>query len=123
MTRSTETKWSDNGTNFVGTNREFKTIFSELNQSKISSTLINEKIDWKFSPPSSLWMDGSWESIVKVTKSCLTNITKDRPMTCEALATFLTEIEATLNSRLLTQISHDINDFNILTLNHFILGK
>ena len=68
-------------------------------------------------------MGWSWESIVKITKRCLTNVSKDRPMTYEALVTFLTEIEATLNSRPLTQISDDINDFNVLTSNHFILGK
>ena len=44
-------------------------------------------------------------------------------MTYEALVTFLTEIEATLNSHPLTQISDDINDFNVLTPNHFIFGK
>ena len=36
---------------------------------------------------------------------------------------FLTEIKAILYSRSLTQMSDDINDFNILTPNHFILGK
>ena len=96
---------------------------SELNQSKISSTLINQKIAWKFKPPSSPWVGGSWESILKITKRCLTNITKDKAMTYETLVTFLTETEATLNSRPLTQISNDINDFNKLTPKHFILGK
>ena len=117
-----KTIWSDNGTNFVGANKELKTILSELNQSKISSTLINQKTAWKFNPPSSLWIGGSWVPVVKITKMCLTNITKDRPMTYEALATFLTEI-VTLNSRPLTQASDDINDFNLLPLNHFILRK
>ena len=46
-----KTIWSDNGANFVGTNRELKSIFSELNQSKISSILIKQKIVWKFNPP------------------------------------------------------------------------
>ena len=46
-----KTIWSDNGRNFVGANRELKTILSELNQSKISSTLINQKIAWKLNPP------------------------------------------------------------------------
>lgn len=44
-------------------------------------------------------------------------------MTYEALVTFSTEIEATLNSHPLTQISGDLNDFNVLTPNHFNLGK
>ena len=44
-------------------------------------------------------------------------------MTYEALVTFSTEIEATLNSHPLTRISGDLNDFNVLTPNHFNLGK
>ena len=60
---------------------------------------------------------------MKITKNCLENITKDRPMTYETLATFLTEIEATLNSRPLTQISDEINDSNVLTPNHLALKK
>ena len=83
-----KTIWSDNSTHFVGANRELKTILSELNQSKISSTLFNQKIAWKCNPPSSPWMGGSWGSIVTITKRCLTNITKDRPMTYEALVNF-----------------------------------
>ena len=39
-----KTIWIDNGTTFVRTNRELKTILSELNK---SSSLINQKIDSK----------------------------------------------------------------------------
>ena len=56
-----KTIWSDNGTNFVSVNKELKNILSELNQNKISSTLINQKIAWKFNPPSSPWRDECWE--------------------------------------------------------------
>ena len=37
--------------------------------------------------------------------------------------TYDLKIEATLNSHPLTQISGDLNDFNVLTPNHFNLGK
>lgn len=37
------------------------------------------------------------------------------------MVTFLTKVETILNSRPLTQLSDDINDFNALTTNHFIL--
>ena len=40
----------------------------------------------------------------------------------KALVTFLAKIEVTFNSRSLAQISDDINDFNVLTPNHFNLG-
>ena len=59
---------------------------------------------------------------MKITKRCLTDITKDRPMTFGALVTFVTEIETTLNSRPLTQTSEGINDFNLLSPNLFDLG-
>ena len=39
-----KTIWSNNGTHFVGANRELKNILSELNQSKISTALVNQKI-------------------------------------------------------------------------------
>ena len=58
--------------NLVGANRKLKNISSDLNQSKISSTLISQKIVWKFNPPSSPWIGGYWESFVKVTMRYLT---------------------------------------------------
>ena len=68
-------------------------------------------------------MGGSWEPTVKITKIYLTNITKNKPMTYEALVTFLAELEATLNSRPLTQTPDNVNDFDVMTPNHFVLGK
>lgn len=70
----------------------------------------------------SLSMGGSRESTGKITRRCLT-FTKGRSISEEVLVTFSTGVEAPLNSRLLTQLSDDINDFNVLTPNHFILGK
>ena len=76
--------------------------------------MIGQKIVWKFNPSSSPWISRSWKSIVKITKKCLANITKDRHLTYEALLTFSAKIEATLNSRRLAQTSDDINEFNRL---------
>ena len=63
-------------------------------------------------------MVGSQESILKITRRCLT-FTKDRPISEEVLVTFLTEVEASLKSRPLIQLSDAINDFNVLTPNNF----
>ena len=41
----------------------------------------------------------------------------------DSLSTFITEIESVLNSRPLTSVSDDSNDYNVLTPNHFILGR
>ena len=117
------TIWSDNGTNYVDAERELRTLLAKLNQNKISSTLINKNIIWKFNHPSSPWMGGSWESIVKITKKCLKFVTKERPVYEDSLVTFLAEVENTLNSRPLTSLSDDSNDLSVLTPNHFLLGR
>ena len=96
--------WSDNGTNFVGANSELKNILKNLDHNKSNNTFVNHKIFRKFNPPSSPWMGGFWECIVKVTKRCLTFIIKDKPISEQALVTFLTEVEATWNIRQLTQL-------------------
>ena len=68
-------------------------------------------------------MGGAMEALVKLTKRSLKAIVKDRLFTEDALATFLTEVESVLNSRPLTPVSDDLEDFEALTPNHFILGR
>ena len=60
--------WSDNGTNFVGANNELKTLINSLDQTTIQKELSVQGIEWKFNPPASPWMDGVWESMVKLKK-------------------------------------------------------
>jgi len=117
------TIWSDNGTNFVGANQELKVALKGLNQSTIVNQTVNSNIRWKFIPPSSPWMGGAWESLVKVTKKALETIINHKPVYEEQLHTVLVEVEATVNSRPLTALSDDVNDFSALTPNHFLHGK
>ena len=93
-----KTIWTDNGTNFIGAERELSILLKDLNQTKIENSLINKRVTWKFNPPSSPWMGVSWESIVKVTKRSLKSILKDRPVYEESLRTFLIDVEFVLIS-------------------------
>ena len=93
---------SDNGSNFGGAEKELGDLFSKIDFDKVSKTLTNYNINWKFIPPLSPWMGGAWESIVKLTKRALRIVTHDRPMYEDSLLTFITEIESVLNSRPLT---------------------
>ena len=70
-------------------------------------------------------MGGAWESVAKLTKKALRIVTYDRPMYEDSLSTFIAEIESVLNlnSRPLTSVTDDPNDYNVLTPNHFILGR
>ena len=63
------------------------------------------------------------ESIVKVTKRALKAVIKERTFTDEALYTIMTEVESTVNSRPLTDVSGNIDDYEALTQNHFLLGR
>ena len=114
---------SDNGTNFVGAERELREALQGLDQRRIKTELSSHNIEWKFNPPVAPWMGGAMESMVKLTKRALRSAMKERVFTEEALHTMLLEVESTLNSRPLTSVSDDVNDFEALTPNHFLLGR
>ena len=65
-------------------------------------------------------MSGAIESIVKVTKRALNTIIKQRTFTDDALYTIMTEVESTVNSRPLTNVSDNIDDYEALTPSHFL---
>ena len=60
-----KTMRSDNGTNFVGANRELSDALKSLSQERITRELAQEGITWYFNPPSSPHMGGILESMVK----------------------------------------------------------
>ena len=115
--------YSDNGSNFRRAEKELGHLFSKIDFDKVSKTLTSYNINWKFIPPLSPWMEDAWESIVKLTKRALRIVTHNRPMYEDSLSTIITKIESVLNSRPLTSVTDDPNDYNVLTPNHFILGR
>ena len=42
---------SDNGTNFVGAEKELRRAISEWNLNQIEHSMLNKGIDWQFNPP------------------------------------------------------------------------
>jgi len=111
------TIWSDNGTNFVGAQRELA-IYTK----NIEAQLANEGINWRFNPPASPHFGGLWEASVKSAKHHLNRTMKQACLTLGELQTLLCQIEACLNSRPLTPLSSDPNDLEPLTPAHFLIG-
>lgn len=114
--------YSDNATNFTGANRELRKFGVLVNDIKFQSFLTESSIKWHFIPPRSPHFGGLWESAVRSVKSHLMKILNNVHLTYEDLYTLLTQIESILNSRPLTPLTDDPNDFQILTPGHFIIG-
>lgn len=119
--------FSDNGTNFVGANRELdelrNLLSSEETKNKIIDNTALEGIKWHFIPARAPHFGGLWESAVKSFTNHFYKITSEASMTLEETITLVTQIEAILNSRPLIAISSDPNDFSYLSPGHFIIGK
>ena len=113
--------YSDNGSNFIGGERELREALQNINQKKVNDYLIQKEIEWHFSPPLASHMGGVWERMVKSVKTILKVLLKDQVVEDEVLATLMTEVEAILNSRPITQISQDSKDEEPLTPNHLLL--
>ena len=115
--------YSDNGTNFVGAEKELREALQRWNKEYITDKLSQDGVQWHFNPPASPHFGGAWERLVKSVKRALKAIAGNQRVTDETLLTFMTEAEALINSRPLTPVSSDCQDLNALTPNHFLLGR
>lgn len=114
---------SDDGTNFVGAERELREALQNLDQNKIQSALTQKGIDWTFNPPAGSHHGGTWEQIIRLIRKVLYSILRQQTLDDESFCTILCEVEAILNSRPITNLSDDPNDVEALTPNHILLLK
>lgn len=119
--------YCDNASNFICAAKQIKEFYEFLNQKDTKTDLMNytaqEGIEWHFSPPYSPHFGGLWEANIKSLKMHLYKILGNANLNYEGLYTVLTEIEMILNSRPLSPLSNDPNDYQALTPMHFILGR
>ncbi|GFW26309.1 integrase catalytic domain-containing protein [Trichonephila clavipes] len=96
---------------------------SDSYNQNVSKLLTDNCIKWPQKDPGAPHMGGLWESGIKSTKYHLKCVVGETKLTYEEFETFLTQIEAGLNSGLLMSISNDANDLSALTPGHFIIGR
>lgn len=118
--------WSDNGTNFVGAEKELRTLLVAERSTvahEIANWLESHGTTWHRIPPYTPNFGGLWEAGVKSTKYHLKRVIGIATLTYEEISTVLAQIEACLNSRPLTTLSDDAQDPFPLTPGHFLIGE
>ena len=117
----------DNAKNFIGASREVAQLAKQFQTQQFQQSVIkscaNESIKFKFIPPRSPNFGGLWEAAVKSFKTHLKPTIGNAILTYEEFTTLLTQIEACLNSRPLTPMSSDPNDYEALTPAHFLIHR
>ncbi|XP_050665160.1 uncharacterized protein LOC126965567 [Leptidea sinapis] len=116
----------DNGTNFVGADKELREIFhttkSKVPQ-EIADVLAMEGTTFHYIPPLSPNFGGIWEAGVRSAKTHFKKVIGNHTLTYEEMTTVLVQIESCLNSRPLSQLSDNPVDPLPLTPGHFLVGE
>ena len=120
------TIWSDNGTNFVGAEKEMREYVEQISKDpKFQSQLVAVNTTWKFQPPNAPHFGGAHESLVRSAKSILYRAFKAMQQNHhlpseEVLQTLLFQTASLLNERPLGYVSADSADVRPLTPNDFM---
>ena len=115
--------YCDNGTNFVGAEKELKKIIFEKESTEhISIFAIQQGINPHFIPPCAPHMGGIWEAGVKSMKFHLHRVVGNAKLTCEKFYALLCQVEAVLNSIPLCPLSNGPDNLQVLTPGHFLIG-
>ena len=115
--------YSDNGTNFVGANKELKELVTNLDEETLKESLANRGVKWFFNPPLAPHFGGVHESMIKAAKRAVMAILSNSDVKDEELITAFTGAEALINSRPLTYQSASPHDDVPLTPNHFLFSQ
>lgn len=114
---------SDNGTNFIGAERELREALAALNHEQIQRALVPAGIKWSFNPPAGSHHGGVWERVIRIIKRVLNSVLRQQTLDDDGFHTVMCEVEAILNDRPITKLTDDLNDLEPLTPNHLLLLK
>ena len=113
--------YSDNGTNFVGADRELREWIDVLSHDTIHRKMLSKGIRWHINPPYASHRGGAWERLIESVRRTLTAICVEQTLNDEILETAFVDVERILNNRPLEPlISNDTNQI-ALTPNDLLL--
>ena len=124
--------WSDNGTHFVGAEREMTLAIQQLDQEMIRRSLhVHEKEvewhclplkKWHFQSPTASNMSGVWERLIRSVRNTMKAVLghPHALVMSETLRTIFAEAVEILNSQPLCPSSDDPNDCDPITPSHLL---
>ncbi|XP_011690496.1 PREDICTED: uncharacterized protein LOC105451622 [Wasmannia auropunctata] len=116
--------YSDNGTTFVGANKELKSAYrAALQNPDFLNRTASDGVSWQFIPPHAPHFGGLWEAGVRSMKHHLRRTLGSHTLTVEEFTTMLYQVEACLNSRPLGPLTDSLSDYEPLTPGHFLIGS
>ena len=113
---------SDNGSSFIGTEKELRRLFKE-GRKEIQDFAVLHDVNWKFISPLSPHQGGFYETMIKQVKKSLKKEVGSHKLTWNEMSTVFAEVQCLVNSRPLSYSSNDPNDLRPLTPNHFLIGR
>ena len=115
--------WSDNSKTFKSAEKHLQQCWRVLEARKTQVALCETKIQCKYIVKRSLSRGGFYERLVKSVKTPLRKIFAKAMLDAEQLATIFAEIETQLNSRPLTYLSADPEDYSVITPAQILVGR
>lgn len=99
--------YSDNGTNFVGANKELNKALLSWQDENVQHFVHLKGSEWHFITPSAPHEGGIWEAAVRQMKHHLKRVMGVQKYSFQGISALLAGVEACMNSRPLCRISGD----------------
>ena len=114
---------SDNGTQFVGAERELREMITGWDKKQLQEFCAEKGMEWKFTTPKAPHHNGCAEAMVKTCKKALKKVVGDQTLTPFELYTYLLESANLVNQRPIGRAPNDPDDGSYLCPNDVLLGR
>ena len=84
---------SDNGTNFVGAEKEIRELVGQLDHDQLQRMTSSHGVTWHWNPPLAPHFGGVFKSMIKSSKRAIRAVLKDADINDEELQTTFIQLE------------------------------